>query len=351
MKSVEEIYQEMAETFAQETGVEVNSGGDMSVRLYAVAAEIYALYVQGEWVARQCFPQTADGEYLERHAQLRGLERRQAVRAKGMLRFMVDSAPGMELQIPVGTVCMTIGEVRFETTEDGTLEAEKLWVDIPAQAIEPGIKGNVSAGAVVTMAVPPVGVSRCGNPEPFSGGQETENDTELRSRVMNSFQRLPNGANKAYYEQEAMSFEQVAAVSVLPRKRGIGTVDVVVAETGGIPTEALLEKLQQHFEERREIAVDVVVRTPNPVEVEVSLQVAAVAGGETQEILQRVRDTVTGWFNGERLGERVLLAQLGNLIFSVDGVSNYMVISPAQDIEIDSDQLPVLKSLTVEEMA
>lgn len=56
MKSVEEIYQEMAETFAQETGVEVNSGGDMSVRLYAVAAEIYALYVQGEWVARQCFP-------------------------------------------------------------------------------------------------------------------------------------------------------------------------------------------------------------------------------------------------------------------------------------------------------
>ena len=50
MKSVEEIYQEMAETFAQETGVEVNSGGDMSVRLYAVAAEIYALYVQGEWV-------------------------------------------------------------------------------------------------------------------------------------------------------------------------------------------------------------------------------------------------------------------------------------------------------------
>ena len=64
-----------------------------------------------------------------------------------------------------------------------------------------------------------------------------------------------------------------------------------------------------------------------------------------------MRDTITGWFNGERLGERVLLAQLGNLIFSVDGVSNYMVISPAQDIEIDSDQLPVLKSLTVEEMA
>ena len=118
------------------------------------------------------------------------------------------------------------------------------------------------------------------NPEPFSGGQETENDTELRSRVMNSFQRLPNGANKAYYEQEAMSFEQVAAVSAPPRKRGIGTVDVVVAETGGIPTEALLEKLQQHFEERREIAVDVVVRTPNPGgKYRSALQVAAVAGG------------------------------------------------------------------------
>ena len=36
------------------------------------AAQVYGLYVQADWVGRQCFPQTAQGEFLDRHAQLRG---------------------------------------------------------------------------------------------------------------------------------------------------------------------------------------------------------------------------------------------------------------------------------------
>ena len=92
MKTVEEIYQEMAAAFAEETGAEVSAGGDLAVRLYAVAAEIYSLYVQGEWVVRQCFPQTAEGEYLDRHAQLRGLTRKEAERAEGVIRFSAGTA-------------------------------------------------------------------------------------------------------------------------------------------------------------------------------------------------------------------------------------------------------------------
>ena len=75
MKTIDEIFQEMLETFSQRTGLEMQGGCDLAARLYAVAAQVYSLLVQGEWVTRQCFPQTAQGEYLERHAQLRGLVR------------------------------------------------------------------------------------------------------------------------------------------------------------------------------------------------------------------------------------------------------------------------------------
>ena len=37
MKTVEEIYREMVELFAQETGVELAGTGEMAVRLYALA--------------------------------------------------------------------------------------------------------------------------------------------------------------------------------------------------------------------------------------------------------------------------------------------------------------------------
>ena len=76
--TVDEIYSQMAQTFQTETGLALAGDGDMAVRLYAAATQIYGLYVQADWVNRQCFPQTAGEEYLDLHAQLRGLTRRAA---------------------------------------------------------------------------------------------------------------------------------------------------------------------------------------------------------------------------------------------------------------------------------
>lgn len=59
--TVEELYGQMVDTFQRETGLALAGDGDMAVRLYAVAAQLYALYVQADWVGRQCFPQTAQG--------------------------------------------------------------------------------------------------------------------------------------------------------------------------------------------------------------------------------------------------------------------------------------------------
>ena len=117
--TVEELYGQMVDTFQRETGMALAGDGDMAVRLYAVAAQLYALYVQADWVGRQCFPQTAQGDYLDKHAQLRGLERRAATAAVGVLSFETDHPPEADLSIPEGTVCMTAAQVRFETTEAG----------------------------------------------------------------------------------------------------------------------------------------------------------------------------------------------------------------------------------------
>lgn len=48
--------------------------------------------------------------------------------------------------------------------------------------------------------------------------------------------RMPNGANAAFYQQEALSFPEVAAATVVARPRGVGTVDVFLATAAGLPT-------------------------------------------------------------------------------------------------------------------
>ena len=350
MKTIDEIYREMLACFGEETGLEPREGTDLSARMYALAAQVYALYVQADWVTRQAFPQTAEGEYLDYHAQLRSLERKPALPAQGTVRFTAGEAAQSDRSIPQGTVCMTAGLVRFATTQAAVLPAGELTVDVPVQALEPGTAGNVSAQTVVSMAVAPMGIASCTNPQAFAGGADGEGDEELRARVLDTFRRLPNGANAAFYEQGALSFDQVAAATVIPRPRGVGSVDVIVSTLAGTPGEELLEQLQDYFEQRREIAVDVQVKAPTPVTVNVAVQVKAKGGWDKTQVLDQVEEALEGWFDGKLLGQDVLLARLGSLIYGCDGVENYAVSAPAADLAVDADELPVLGTLSVEEM-
>ncbi len=350
MKTIDEIYQEMLSCFGERTGMEPEEGCDLSARLYALAAQVYALYVQADWVTRQAFPQTAQGEYLDRHAQMRGLERKQGTKASGTVRFSAGSAAQTALNIPEGTVCMTAGLIQFETTQAGTIAEGDSYADVPVRALIAGAAGNVAKGTVISMAVAPVGVSSCINPEACSGGGDQEGDGALRKRVLDTFKRLPNGANAAFYQQGAMSFDQVAAATVISRPRGTGTVDVIVAAQGGVPPEALLEELEAYFEERREIAVDLQVKAPDTVTVNLAVQVKAKDGYDSGAVLATVENALAAQFTGKLLGQDILLAWLGSVIYACDGVDNYRIAAPAADIPVDVDELPVLGALTVEAM-
>ena len=103
------------------------------------------------------------------------------------------------------------------------------------------------------------------------------------------------------------------------------SVDIVPATLAGVPGEALLEQLQDYFEERREIAVDLEVRAPETVTVNIQVQVESQEGRNTEEVLDRVEQAVQDWFTGKLLGQDILRARLGHLIYSCDGVANYMI--------------------------
>ena len=347
MKTIEEIYQGLCAQFAQITGLSAAEGGDLSTRFYAVAAELYSLYVQAEWTRAQCFPQTAQGEQLDLHGQLRGVTRREADWARGVLRFSLDSARDNPVPIPLGTVCMTAGQLRFVTTQEGSIQAGELYGDVEAQAVEAGAAGNAAAGTILIMAAAPTAVSACVNPEAFAGGRDREDDESLRQRILETYARLANGANAAYYKQAALSFGDVVAAQVVPRSRGVGTVDVVVATQAGIPEEELLEEIETHIQNMREIAVDVQVLAPTAVTVNVALSVEPAEGTDGETAVDQAEEALQGWFTGERLGQSVRLAELTALVFGLPGVANCTITAPAADVAITDTQLPVLGTLSV----
>lgn len=349
MRTLEELYQELAAEFQSRTGLSAAGCGDLAARFYAVAAQLYGLYAQEEWTRRQCFPQTAEGDELDKHGWMRSVFRREAVAACGTVRFFADGDRKLAVQIPAGTVCMTAGGVRFVTLEGAVIPAGETQVDVPVQAAQAGSAGNVPAGTVLFLAVPPLGVVACSNPGSMTGGLDRETDDSLRERVLDSYRRLANGANSAFYHQSAMAFDGVGAVTVLPRNRGVGTVDLVVAAQTGMPEEELLAQLQEHFDSVREIAVDVQVLAPTARSVDVAVTVSAVQGADFSAVAARVESAVKNWFIGERLGLPVLRAELTALLFGVEGVANCTVTLPDSDTAGESTTLPVLGTLTVTE--
>jgi uncharacterized phage protein gp47/JayE len=287
---------------------------------------------------------------LDYHAAARGLGRIPASKAQGTLRFSVEDAGTAERVIEAGTVCMTTGEVRFQTTDAGVLAAGALAVDIPAEAVESGTAGNVGAGTVTVMTACPVGITGCTNPVPFTGGCDEETDDALRERILESYQRLPNGANAAWYEETAMSHDGVAAARAVGRARGIGTVDVYIATAAGTPEEALLAEVQTDLSDRREIAVDVQVKAPTVETVDVAVELAVSDSGDASQVTAAVESVIAGYFTGSRLGKGVILAELGHRIYGVEGVENYHILAPAADLSPSDTVLPALGALTVTEM-
>ena len=350
MKEWTEIYEQMRGTFAQRAGFVPSEGCDSAVRLYALAAELQSLLMQADWVLDQSFPQTAQGTYLDYHAETRGITRGAAEKAAGVIRFAAADKVTAACPIEKGAVCMTAEGVRFETTEDAAIAVGSQWVDVPAQAVEAGAGGNVIAGTVTLLSAMPVGVVQCTNPAAFSGGCDAESDEALRRRVLASYQRLPNGANAAYYEQEAMRYPGVAAAKAVGRARGIGTVNVVIATHAGVPDAALLAAVETDLQKKREIAVDVKVLAPTVETVAVTAALKAAPGYTFAEVKAGAQSALEMLFTGGLLGKSVTTARLLTLLCGVEGVENVHLTAPAADVAVGSTELPMLGTVTISEL-
>lgn len=349
MRTSEDIYLALKRDFYEAGGVSIADGSDMSLRLMAVAAEIYSLEVQCRFMAMQAFPQYASGKYLDNHAGVRALERRQAAKAEGLLRFYAAEPARSEMIVPTGTQCLNGRGSVFETLEQGSIAVGESFCDVAARALLPGEEGNASPDSIVYMRLAPTGIHAVSNPEAFSGGCGEEDDELLRSRVLASYRRLPNGANAAWYESLVLEQEGVEKVVVLPRERGRGTVDIVFSAEGGLPSDELVQQVQQLLHEHREICVDVLVKKPETVTVDISAKLSVESGRDFSSVAAQTEEALRAYFGGHRLGEAVYPAKLLSIIMSVDGVENCILDLPAAETEACGTVLPLPGSISISE--
>ncbi len=344
MNTYDEILQRMQETFAQQAGFQADDASDIGIRLKVLAGEIYSACSQAEFLKRQAFPQTAEGDFLDLHAQQRGISRKAAVPSSGQLSFTRSTPLSYDVSIPAGTVCSTGGVqgIRFATTQEAVLTAGQLQVSAPAQSEQGGREANTAAYTISVLITPPPGIEGVENPLPFTGGEDGETDGSLRDRIVQSWNTIPNGTNAAFYRDFVLGYEGIRSVSVIPRAQGIGTVEIYAAGAGAAPEEDLLEQIEGDLQQVREINVDVSLLPCQLVEVNLYANVTPEDGYQMEEVRAACTSALQEYFLSLSIGQPVLLAAAGDALFHTPGVKNYAFqTSLCSDRFLQSKQLAV----------
>lgn len=352
MESYDTILKRMKSNFLVKCGFPADNASDIALRMEVLAGEIFSAGSYLEWIRNQMFPQTAQGKYLDYHAQLRGLTRKSPIKSTVLLYFYVANAVGATLAIPKGTICSTSGDkgVRFITTEDSYIAAGMKAIYVRAEAMEYGNRGNVATGTVTVLVTLPLTDLKVTNTTLVTVGVDEESDDSLRRRVLSSMSDISNGTNGAFYKSIASSYSGVNSAGVIPRNRGNGTVDVFLGGKGTAVSSSVVETVQSGINSLREMNVDVLVQPATLLTYNVYVAVKLKTGFDIDDVSDNILARLKEYFATLFVGESVYLSNLGEIIFHVDGVENYTFNSLyTKDMKIANSQLAVVDKIIVTE--
>lgn len=334
----EQILDTMKDTFKQESGCDVDDASDVGIKLRVLAGQLYSHSKQMEFVCKQLFLKTATGNHLDNHAKMRGLERREATKAHGIVRFGCEEISQTDVLIPKGTKCAILDEDSeiYETTEDVILQKGQQFVDVNVIAIDGGTKSNASKGVVTTLINPPQTITSVTNISEMTGGSEKEFDDSLRNRLYESYRNISNGANKQFYVEVAMSNPKVISANIISCARGAGTVDVVFESSE--QQEEEIDKIKKQLDIQlnfiREIGTSAKSFPCINELIDIVIYIKISHGADKQTVINEATQKIRCYLDKLKVGENLIVAELSNILYTTNGIENYSIVTPKEDTSI-----------------
>ncbi len=229
-----------------------------------------------EYLSKQILVATADLEFLERHADIWGISRKQATKAIGSVDFIGTDAT----VIPLGTTIQRGDGVQYVTDADITIVAGV--GNGAVTAIIAGSNANLAVGAKLNLISPIPGIQSEATVDSGSlaGGTDTETDVSLSSRIIARIQQPPHGGAAFDYETWAKEVAGVTRAWVYPEQLGAGTVSVTFVmddnATSIIPIAADVTAVQNYIDDtsRKPATADVTVFAPTPIDVDFNITIS-----------------------------------------------------------------------------
>lgn len=206
MATQSDVVSRMVATLAiTEPDLDTSVGSVTRKILDAVAQQVADSYVDGHLLAYQYDIDSKVEADLDDFVQLFGLSRIAAKRATGVVTFQRGAGTATTaVFIPVNTEIASSqagginGSTLVQTATPSVIPQNTTTVEVPVQAVIPGVEGNVGAGLLTRFRSPIEGVLAVTNIQPLSGGIGAETDSELRARWKRTVFRSLAGTESMY---------------------------------------------------------------------------------------------------------------------------------------------------------
>lgn len=285
-------------------------------------------------VIQLIFPEWSYGEYLDAHAQTRGMSRKEATPATGEITIT-----GAEnTVIPVGSMFSTASlnggdpSISYETTEAATIPSTGS-VTVSIEASEAGSQGNTGANTIIFVSSSVVGITGVTNADPVTGGTDEETDEALIARIVEYDQTQGDSyvGNVSDYKRWAMSLAGVGNATIIPPTDATGMITIVLTDTNGDPaSQTLCTEVYDYImspdnpESRlAPINADIDVVSPTPVDIYVKANVEMAGEAVLTDITASFLTQLKAYMSEAMDDHEIKITKISALLSAIDGVNDF----------------------------
>lgn len=319
----DEILKEMEIQFYNECGEYVKDYPEVELRFKAVASEIYAAHTAADFALKQAFVQTATGEYLDKHAEMRGITRKSASRASGFLSFFVTQEYEDYILIPEGTICSVKDNplIQFATNYSAYVLPGYNGVSIEATALNEGEEYNVPADSITVMVNPPEYIFSVTNQQALTGGSDPESDESLRQRIIDSYgSALSNGVNVKSMVEQILTIDDIKDCSIEYDPDDNITYVWLRTAIDNTLTSYVTDKVEEKLGILEICNVDYNLMLAQKNTFSVFAAVQAARGADKEKLLLDVENAIREACSGQKIGTQINLSSVTASVISVENV-------------------------------
>ena len=229
---------------------------------------------------------------------------------------------GLAIVVPAGTVLTSEDEtVRYLTTLSKTLDPNETEAYLSVRSLTQGSAGNLAPNVLTRIVFEqystfPAIQLRIANLSSIDTGGEQDSDQFYRYKIANALLSAETG-NLTSIRLAALSVQSVADLLVLQLFRGIGTADLILDTVNGLVSLSTIEAVKRAISSVTSLGMDISVRAPTLVGIELALDVRyarGLSGADKQQVDRNIRQAVSSLIAEVPLGGTLAVNSISTAI-------------------------------------